>query len=249
MAYLGALVWWSVGSPNIDGRALPALLASVGIDVPPPRPIVPADAFRRLTGDSKRSYSINPGERITLDLQPAQSQKTMLVRHIVRTVKADKVTISADRVGECAFYKPPKGAPQRARIRITPYPSGAPDTEQIEQFCDELRQEYERALRYLDPQAIRRLVRQYLTNVNAIFLGGTYFVPDEDDAMRLCELLDALGGGSKCWTTPVVDDAERRAMVTAGIEAAASEGDAPDALLQAYLPLGLVPKHLEVLLR
>lgn len=247
MEFIGQLVWWGVGSPTIDGHELQALLAAVGVSVPPPKPIVPADAFRRLTGDSKRSYTLGTGEKVTLDLHPARSQQTMLVRHIVRTVKRGNVVVAADRVGDCAFYKPPKGQNERARMRVTPHPpEGAVDQRQIEAFCSELREEYRRALTFLDPQAIRRLVRQYLSTVHALYLDGPYFLPEDEDAERLCDLLERIGGGSTCHVVPVVDDQRRRAMVTTGLEAAAADGDLTPGLIEAYMPLGLVPESLAV---
>lgn len=250
MSVLGWLLWWGVGNPEIATDDLETLLRKVGINLPAPRSIIPHDAFRRLTGDSSRTYTLRTGgDRVTLDLKPARSQQQLLVRHIVRTVKRGRVTIAADRVGDCVFYKPPKGEPKRARMRVTPHPGELPDREQIEQFCEDLKAEYGRALRFLDPQAVRRLVRNYLASVNALYIEGNYFLPKEEDAARLCGFLSQLDEGSYCHVVPVVNDAVRRALVSDALEAAISEGEAPDSLIATYAPLGVVPDYPRALAR
>lgn len=243
MQFLGHLVWWRVGNPAVRGGDVGPMLAELGIaQIPPPKPIVPADAFRRLTGSSRREYDLEDGRSVTLDLHPASGQKTMLVRHVVRTVRVLGIVQSAERVGDCAFYRPPKGQPSRARMRVTVFPEGLPDRAEVEAFARELRAEYEKALNYLDPQAMRRLVRQYLASVSALYLQGPYFVPQPTDAERLAELLRRLGGGSTCLTMPVPDVEQARLMLTEGLTAlfAANEGTAT--FIEPYVPLGVVPE-------
>lgn len=242
MDYLGQLVWWSIGTPSLRGGDVGPMLADLQIEIPPPKPIVPADAFRRLTGSSRHEYELEDGRQITLDLHTAGSQRTMLVRHIVRTVRENGIVMRAERVGEAAFYRPPKGQPQRARMRVTVYPEKLPDREQVETFASELRAEYERALNYLDPQAMRRLVRQYLAFVSALYLNGPYFVPRPDDAERLLELLRRLGGGSQSLTVPVVNDEPRRQMITDGLTALFANGEGTATFIEPYVPLGVIPE-------
>jgi hypothetical protein len=183
---------------------------------------IPIDVFRRLSTVSE-TYDLEDERTVLLDLHTAKSQNTMLVRHIVRTVRTDGVVESATRVGEAAFYRPPKGKPERARMRVTVYPEGLEDAPQIEAFGDRLRVEYRRGLEALDPQAVRRLVRAYLSQVGAVYMNGPYFLTELADVERLEKLLDIVGGGSTAMTIPVVDDEPRRRLI-AEARAAGEEG-------------------------
>lgn len=251
MKWLGQLVWWSVGAPQVRAEDVEAMLAELGMVIPPPNPIVPIDAFRRLTGGQRREYRLATGEEVTIDLHVAKSRSTMLARSIVRTVRQGGIAVAIDKVGDCAFYKPPRGQNERAqmKVRLLPNPE-LPDAEQLEQFANDLRQEYRRALTYLDPQALRRLVRQHLAVSHALLLQkGPYFLPRSEDAEALAELLHRFGGGSQCLIFPVVDDEERRSIITRGLEAAISDTDEVDVeYIEAYVPLGVVPESVWALL-
>jgi hypothetical protein len=182
---------------------------------------------------------------VTLDLHKATAQDTMLARDIVRTVtqRDSKIKAAIDKVGDCAFYRPPRGQPQRARMRVTVFPEQLPDREQVEAFAAELRSEYERALNYLDPQGVRRLVRNYLASVHALYLGGPYFVPHAEHAERLVGLLVDLGGGSVCRVAPLLDEPRQREMLTEMLGVGLDDG-VNEAMLDAYKPLGVVPDAL-----
>lgn len=242
--YLGELVWWSIGHPDLSPDEVAQILVELDVrGAPAPNAVIPIDAFRRLTGGQRMDYELGD-VTVTLDLHRAESQKSMLVRHIVRTVSQEGVIKDATRVGECAFHRPPKGQPFRGRIRVTAYPDDLPDRAEIEKFAQSLRTEYGRALNYLDPQALRRMLRQYLQHVHALYLAGPYFVPQAEDADRLVTLVSRLGGGSSCHTVPVLDDEKRRAMLTTGLEIAASRGEVSSAMIETYAPLGVVPDAL-----
>lgn len=213
MDVLGHLVWWTVGSPTVRAADADRLLGGLGITARP-NPVLPIDAFRRLTGEHRSRYRLDEAD-VSLDLHAAKSQHTMLVRHIVRTVRRDGVTQRVQKVGDCAFYRPPRGQHHRARMRVTVFPEALPDRPQVEAFAAELRTEYDRALSHLDPQAWRRLLRAYLAEVGAVCLDGPYAVPAADDAERLVRLLDMLGGDSRGYTVPLVDDEPRRQLLAA----------------------------------
>jgi hypothetical protein len=241
---LGQLIWWTIGTPTLPAEQVKALIAEVGMEVPPPNPIVPVDAFRRMTGAARMEYNLDEALIVTLDLHKAKSQSTMLARHIVRTVRdQDGIVKDIKKVGDCAFYKPPRGQAERARIRVTVFPEGFEDRAQIEAFGESLRTGYNTALTHFDPQALRRVVRQYLTRVHALHLSGPYFMPSTPAAERLQEFVGHLGGGSNCWIAPLVDDLPRRVMLRETIEAAAVDGETSPALIDAYSELGLVTER------
>lgn len=243
MEYLGYLVWWTVGSPVVKIPDAERMLTELGFAIPPPKPVLPIDAFRRLTGEYSNAYSLDDERTVSLELHKANSQHTMLVRHIVRTVKKKNgVVETVTKVGDCAFYKPPRGQNHRARMRVTVFPEALPDRQQVETFANGLRTEYDRALHYLDPQAFRRLVRQYLGSVHALYLSGPYFLREESHTTPLVELFGHLGGGSRCQVVPVVDDPPRREMLSTGLELAVDGGEASIPLVESYVPLGVVPE-------
>lgn len=210
MKWLGYLTWWSVGSPSVSLTEVNAIIEELDMRAPSPNPVIPVDAFRRITSSAKKEYTRPDGAHVTLDLQPKRSQNTMLVRAIVQTVRINGVSVQAGAVGECAFYKPPRGQSHRGRMRVTTTPSVDPE---VEEFAEQLRQEYKVALNVFDPQAVRRTVRQYLAVKQAVYLGGPYFLPRLEDAQKLALFLDRVGGGSQCNIVPVIDDEERRAML------------------------------------
>jgi hypothetical protein len=210
LQFLGYMVWWRVGRPARQASEVAAAVNGLGVAMPSTP--IPVDVFRRLSSVAE-SYELEDGQTVVLDLHRATSQKTMLTRHIVRTVRKEGVVTAADRVGEAAFYRPPRGQHDRARMRVTVYPEQLPDRERIEAFAEDLREEYKRQLDALDPQAVRRMVRAYLTSVDAVYMNGPYFVPNHDDVERLKELLAVVGGGSTTMTIPVVDDEPRRQMI------------------------------------
>lgn len=212
MEYLGYLTWWTVRNGEVTVDQAQRLMTELGIDVPPPKQILPIDAFRRLTGEARRTYDLEDGQVCTLDLHKAVAQETMLVRHIVRTTKnAQGVTNDVKRVGDVAFYKPPRGKHSKARMRVTVH---ARDPH-VESFGDELRREYDRALNHLDPQAVRRLVRQFLTAKRALYIDGPYFLSAEEHAIQLRELIHRLGSGV-CHVLPVADTPAAREIVASG---------------------------------
>jgi hypothetical protein len=219
MDYLGYLVWWRVGSPQVRLTDAERMMVELGFDIPPPNPILPIDAFRRLTGEARNAYPLDDeGRTVTLELHNATSPHTMVIRHIVRTVKKDGVTESVGKVGDCAFYKPPRGQNHRARMRVTVFPEALPDVAQVNAFAGGLRSEYDRALNYLDPQATRRLVRQYLRSAGAVYLDGPYFLKQEAHAVGMERFFNWLGDGGRCHVVPVVDDPRVRQMLSAGTE-------------------------------
>lgn len=207
--HFGHLVLWKVAeSSELSHDTLAEILA--GTDVPVPNRPLPIDAFRRLSS-AKKAYPLDQGTlEITLATVESKSDK-VLSRHLVGTVRNDAgVTQTIRKLGDVAFYKPPRGQHSKARMRIVthaPYPHQAAD------FAAHLRSEYERAAKggALDAQSIRRLVRGYLTQRGAVYLDGPYFTPDPCEALR--GIFTTLGGSSFMHTVPLPDTAEQRAFV------------------------------------
>lgn len=205
MDYLGYAAWWSVGAVSIPRAQAEALLGDLQLAVPPPKEILPHDAFRRLTSEMRRTYPLEDAE-VELTLHNAPGPDTMMVRHIVRTVTSGGIVRSADKVGDCAFYRPPRGQNHRARMRVTVFPEALPDRGEVEEFAAALRAEYDRALTMLDAQAIRRLVRNFLRSAGALYASGVYLLREETHVQALEDLFQVLGPECEFHAVPLTDD-------------------------------------------
>lgn len=210
---LGYLTWTHVADSELTHAAVEHL---DGLPVPG-RPL-PVDVFRRLTGvDGTSRYTVDDFE-VVLTAQTAQSPSSqMLVRHIVAEVcDGEGVTQNIHKVGDVAFYKPPKGQPSKARIRITP--NGVPGwlSDTLTAFTEALRRKYDEGIAgQLDDQAVRRIVRKHLTETAcALYIeGGLYFTLDTECIAPLEPLFDLLGPNSVLHSVPVPDTARDRELL------------------------------------
>lgn len=210
MEHFGHLVWWKVAEHSeLDHDTLTRILAGTAAPIPA-RPL-PIDVFRRLNS-AKRSYPV--GE-LTLDLTLAaveSKSEKVIARHIVGTVHNDAgVNQEIQKLGDVAFYRPPRGQNSKARLRVVPLVQTAYRQEAAD-FAAYLRAEYERGIKgALDAQALRRVVRGYLARRGAIYLDGPYFM--QTTCEDLAGLFAALGGSSFMHTVPLPDTPEQRAFV------------------------------------
>lgn len=242
---LGALTWWSVANVGyLDrdqvGRALEqhAVRASI------PRYVSAADTFRRLSSNAKHSY-VHDGLVATLALHKTQSQRTMLTRDIVRSLSTpDGVAVSHEKVGDAAFYKPPRGRGSKARMRVAVLDRS---DEHLEEFAAQLRAEYAESVGAMDAPAVRKIVRTHLAAVNALYVGGPYVAPSSDCLDPLLGLFDELGEGSSITVVPLVNDRRCVALLGRAIEDAVRAGAGLD-LVEAYVPSGVVPETVWALL-
>lgn len=188
MSQLGHLLWWKIAEGvELDYDTLGELLKGTGVGGPA-RPL-PVDVFRRVTGpDVKRFYTWEGGT-VEVTLAPVDSRnEQMLQRHIVGTVKNSAgVVQSIKKMGDVAFYKPPRNQHSKARMRVVPgvalFPGFAQD------FAHFVRSEYDKGLQgALNGQAVRRVVRACLADQKAVHLGGPYFI----EHLRLGDTLRGL---------------------------------------------------------
>lgn len=210
MEYLGYLAWWGVSDVRLTPTDAEQMMSELGLEIPPPKPPAPVDVFRRL-GTEQRVF---PGTwreeeaEVTLSLHPVESQKTMLVRHVVETVRQKGIVRSMDYLGEVAFYKPPKGQPSKARMRAQvsdPRP-------EVQSYVAHLRDYYAASLTSIDDQGGRRLIRSFLRSIDAAYLNGVYVLPGVGQAGQLEAMIGRLGGASYCHIAPLVDTPSTRAM-------------------------------------
>lgn len=211
---LGYLLWWKVAmNVDIGHDTVSTLLKGTGATLPS-RPI-PVDVFRRLTTDLKKTYPLDGDRSLEMSLAPVDSHNdSMMLRHLVGTVRnSGNVVVWVGKVGDAAFYKPPRGQHSKARLRVLANASSY--TDQGEDFANLIRAEYQRGVRgALDSQAIRRVVRSCLAHHKAVYLDGPYFTENGIQCEALGPLFDALGKDSFMHTVPLVDTPAQRAFLT-----------------------------------
>jgi len=211
---MGHLVWWKVtNGVDMDFDQLTALLAGTGIDPPNHRP-VPIDVFRRVSGLT-RTYPLEGDDTLELMLAKVESKVTsMMSRHMVATVRNGAGVVQVVRkVGDVAFYKPPRRQHSKARLRVIA--GGGPHAEHAQDFAQYVRAEYDRGVKgAVDSQAIRRLIRTHLATHGAVYLDGPYFIENEEQCAGLESLFSALGEGSFMHVVPLLDTPKQREFVT-----------------------------------
>lgn len=235
METLGTLLWWKVGEPALTIDELREHMEQIGMGTSAaPKPLIPIDVFRRLTGPAgaEGKYKLG-GAWIRLRLERSRETDTMLTRTILRDNDNGGARLE---VGDFVFYKPPRGEPDRARLRVTLRDvSDLPDKRAIERFGTALKEAFAHDMEHLDSQAVRRTARRFLVEHHAIHIDGVYFVPDGERAVQLAGLLeDRVLGGSVAWTMPVYDDAFGRFFIIKAFERAVARREVTEPWIDTY---------------
>lgn len=234
---LGHLVWWRVAGDTVSHDDAAQALGESG--ALPDRPI-PIDVFRRITGSRAISrYTLPDGNDLELSAVAAEPPNDkMLVRHMVAKVTNEKgIVLATRKVGDAVFYRPPRGQNHKSRMRITSGGNIESEWEHpINAYVASLRQQYERGVAgSLDVQGVRRLVRNTLNELGALYLDGPYFVLDTSVLIGLRTLFDRLGQDSFIHTVPLPNEPDQRALIARAIERAVASGATVDDHIWARL--------------
>lgn len=233
---LGQIAWWQVLGPTIKHPDLPPFCERHGLGDPPPAQKL-ADVFRRqTTARTKKEYELTSRISVKLDLHLNNSlaRNHIELRDVVRTVtRSAKRTIQdMDKVGTLVHDK----RAGTVELGVEPMVLKLPDRQVIEAFIVGIRHAVLDGVDEVDGQGGRRLVRQFLTSVDALLLeGGPYFIPREADAERLMTVLAELGGSTGFYT-PLIDGERQRQVVT---EAYRKLGAVPERMAETYRTLGV----------
>lgn len=216
MSDLGHLVWWKV--PEGSSLSLAAAherLTGVNLPAAP----IPIDVFRRVTGTVQSSKRY--GDRLLQVYEGPPASDKVMTRHIVVMVKG-----SGTRVGDVAFFKPPRGEHRKARLKVTLRVKDDPD---VNDYAARLKQQYAEGIAgTLDTQGIRRIVRGHMIKVGGLFLEGPWYVQNTDPVMHLLGLFDLLGEEAFLHEVPFPDTEGNRAFLTRGLERAIKAGTEVD---------------------
>jgi hypothetical protein len=239
---LGHLVVYSVFDGAVTAAALELWFGELGLDrALAPAVARPVDAFEKVTGETKVSYSLDApdaprrrtrdrkAEVVTLMVRPVAADSDCIVRHLVREVRneGEQTLQYQTRLAEFVFERDeaPDHAPGAGGMRITADPEAigrlsAKEGTRVRQVIEELAERYRHRCAYVSGDRLRSLIRKYVEGLNAVRVrptGGVYFVGRQHEATlaALHELVSRFGAGSHLARVPLPDQAEMREMIVA----------------------------------
>jgi hypothetical protein len=215
----------------------------------PPR-INKINAFRKASSQVKCEYEIDDRRSARLRVEEIDFNDEFVLRHVMRDVTDHKgqVQVSA-HVATLKFFRGGRTASGRRQgeslktqvlLQLTeigldgkktkrdPFPLPEAERETVTKFIEEIDRRYADACANLDSNAIRAVVRNYVTSLNAIpcsASGGLYFVHMSKqralDALQ--EFVRRIGQGCQFVQVPLLDTAESRDMLTEAFQSEVEE--------------------------
>ena len=236
--FVGSILWFSI-SGEVDKKDGKRSVAPVRVtrewmedqfrdlNLDPkflPDKLNPMNAFKRATTDARREYPLpEAGMSARLMVRDVTSDTERIVRHVIREVCDSKgEMLSYSHVGTVVYNYNRKSSVNPAINRIELQKLNAADTldrEYLESLFVQIEADYLDACVNLHSQAIRAILRNYLTSLNAIAVkpqGGVYFVHTtrQDAIDSLQTLVARIGQGCKFHQLPLLDTVEQREMLT-----------------------------------
>lgn len=240
--FVGSVLWFSItGTVQYDNHKrvnIPVRIThdqlekwfdelDLDPDYLPPR-IKAVDAFRRSTTESQREYPVDPktGVMATLMVREVTYDNEQVVRHVVKEVRDPRgqkldyqphmATLKFVRGGRTAKGKRPGG--EAFKHAILQGVTGQ-DRKQVEDLIENAVERYKDLSTNLHADAIRAVIRNYLTSLNAISVkpsGGVYFVhmSRQKTVDALQELVQRIGQGCSFHQLPLLDTVDQREMLT-----------------------------------
>lgn len=237
--FIGSILWFSItGTVSyVNGRResrpvrvthdqLEQWFDELGLDkrfLPPP--IKAVDAFRKATSEVSLEYEIDDDKSATLMVREVAYDAEQVVRHVVKEVK--------DRRGQKLDYDPHLATLKFLRGGRTTKgkrPGGETfktatmnhvvneERDRVEALLHEANAKYKDLATNLHADAIRAVIRNYLTDLNAIAVkpsGGVYFVhlSRQPTVDALQELIKRVSQGCTFHQLPLLDTGEQREML------------------------------------
>lgn len=199
---------------DLDKRFLPPKIKAV-------------DAFRKATSEATREYPLpQDGMSALLMVREVDYDAEQVVRHVVKEIKDRRgkkldydpqlATLKFLRGGRTAKGKRPGG--EAFKWQIMRHVTGD-ERKMVQELIEEADARYKDLSTNLHADAIRAVVRNYLTDLNAIAVkpsGGVYFVHTsrQKTVDALHELVKRIGQGCTFHQLPLLDTVDQREMLT-----------------------------------
>jgi hypothetical protein len=207
-----------------------------------PPPIKAVNAFKKATTQvDGEKYDLGGGLTASVLTRDVSSTDDFICRHIVREVKdSANRRLAFDKTIECYFYRAKNGVAgtERFRMTIDNDPLRPGERDRMDGLIKDIQARYNRYVNYLDGQALRAIVRNYLKFLNGIEIqGGTYFVHSSrnNELQALKRVVELMGGGCRMHLIPLVNlDSERQMVIDA------FQRDASSALMDIVVEINRV---------
>lgn len=238
---IGSILWFSIaGTAHYDAKGarttmpvrvkpedLEQWFDDLGLDpdfLPPP--IKAVDSFRRATSEVSEEFDTGKqGVTATLMVREVAYDNEQVVRHIVKETK--------DSRGKKLSYEPQlatlkflrggrtsKGLKGTHTVKTTVVDAcSAKDRPRVEGLIKQAMARYDDLYQYYHADALRAVIRNYVTALNAIAVkpsGGVYFVHTSRQTTvdALHELVKRIGQGCSFHQLPLLDTTDQREMLT-----------------------------------
>jgi hypothetical protein len=235
--FIGQIVWYSINTGNISLDEVEKQFMLLNIPVKfLPKPIAAIDAFRKATNleqGNKVEYPApwaGEGHSARVLIREVTKDAKMVERHIIReNVDAKGRALSYEKIGEAVFERAPRqgsgkqrgyvSTGERVRFNLLSPMVHPDEVDVLTGMVTDVQNRYKHYCVNLDGNAIRKIVREYVSDLNAISVkpsGGVYFVHKEKwhrlDAIQ--KFVYSLNTGSTFHALPLVDTEEQRGMLS-----------------------------------
>jgi hypothetical protein len=238
--FIGALVWFSIAGTvtyvnnkrttipvSVSYQTLKQHFDALNLDasfLPPP--IRKVDAFRAASTAAKDNYPLpTEGQHAELLVREVTFDPDQVIRHVMREVRDTRgQKLSYDHVATLKFFRGGRTADGRRNsgdhYRTQILHGLAPlDREHVQNLVATFEANYITLSESLQSQALRAVIRSYVSYLNAIIVkptGGVYFVHHSRqptlDALQ--ELARRIGQGCSFEQFPLVNTHDSRQMLT-----------------------------------
>lgn len=218
---LGHISWYTITGPQITHDELETLVNDIGLSpsITPKAPR-PGDAFKRACRYSERANIPLRGTDNTANIlirSVAQNPQEIERHMVLEEVDPDGRKLNHTDVAHLRFerQKIDTGKLHVKKQTVESKELGEIVDESIQLFISNV----ESASKYIDSQAIRRMIRDQLDISNAIAVrrkGSVYFLPksSNDVITKLEEFCDHMGPGSEFFAVPMPDTTKYRDFIT-----------------------------------
>lgn len=219
---LGHIAWYTITKPQVTQPEIEAMVTRLDLSksIIPKEPR-PGDAFKRACRYSERSglaLPLTDNKANFLIRSVAQSHEEIERHLVLEEVDPQGKHLSYTTAAKLTFNRK-EDKLQIAKLSLTDQDRDQMVTETLNIFGNN----FEDALKYIDAQVIRRMVREQLEIMGAIAIrkqGSVYFAPikEKDRTLALEEFCSQMGHGSVFHSVPLPDTTKQREMIRVAFE-------------------------------
>ena len=218
---LGHIAWYTITKPKVTQAEIESLVNQLGLspEIIPKEPR-PGDAFKRACRYSERSGLALPAtdHKANFLIRKVAQNTDEVERHLIlEEVDSEGKHLEYSTVATLRYSRTDEKL-HVAKLKL-PDEREAMVVETLHMFNDN----FQEALKYIDAQRIRSMIREQLSLMGAIAIrkqGSVYFAPIREKAKTeaLEAFCDHMGNGSVFHSIPLPDTSKQREMIRAAFE-------------------------------